>query len=57
MMKDMKNYILFIWVCLLVAGCGNDENELTPSRADRDWYVIEDMSCICCTRSMISLYL
>lgn len=42
MMKDMKNYILFIWVCLLVAGCGNDENELTPSRADRDWYVIED---------------
>ncbi len=38
----MKNYILFILVCFLAAGCGSDENELTPSRTDRNWYVLED---------------
>ena len=38
----MRNYILFILVCFLTIKCGSDENELTPSHGDRDWFVIED---------------
>jgi len=41
MMKDMERYIWFILACFLAVGC-SDENELKPSLADRDWFVIED---------------
>lgn len=42
MMENMRNYILLILVCFLTIRCNSDENELTPSRADRDWFAIED---------------
>ena len=37
----MERYIWFILACFLAVGC-SDENELKPSLADRDWFVIED---------------
>ena len=37
----MEKYIWFILACFLTVGC-SDENELKPSSADRDWFVIED---------------
>lgn len=37
----MGKWILFLCVAACLAAC-EKENELTPSRADRDWYVIED---------------
>lgn len=38
----MKNYILLILVGFLTIRCNSDESELTPSRADRDWFTIQD---------------
>ncbi|MFR5656551.1 hypothetical protein [Butyricimonas paravirosa] len=38
----MKNYIWFVLICFLAIGCNSEESELSPSGADRDWFVIED---------------
>lgn len=37
----MKNWILFLGMVLALAGCEKEE-ALTPSYADRDWWIVED---------------
>lgn len=40
-MQDMKYYILFLGVLFFFTGC-NKENDLEPSYADAEWFVLQD---------------
>ena len=40
-MRTKLIYIIGLWGCLSLFGCGDDDN-LSPSDLDGDWYVLTD---------------
>lgn len=51
----MRNVIYLMFLCFFFTGCGKEDN-LYPSKEDRDWFVITDDSDFSVDQAVYSLY-